>query len=358
MANEVNRLTDLIRRKMVRPPNLRPKTKLGQRTVGQRTVGQRTVGQRTVGQRTVGRDPESNVQYSQLKGEFYHEPAKLGRFISYIHDKILTDSQILTGETGIYTWILKRGHMYATELMSNQEIGSLHANMDVLTLHQNNVAKINRTLKNSRSAEQKPIAAGELLLVRGQEQATLYFNLQSGTYSEPMLKCRATELGIRRGLNKKALKAEMMSLKMECRDELVQMVQEEIVRTTGLPLERVRFLSCGAEIQQELEAIPFLKDNYRHGACRDDDDYLENVAGRNLIRRFMAFTSVANQERFQTYFDVVPVPVVPAPVVPAPVVPAPAVPVLGKRKGLNQNNNQNQRNQRNQNTRKNKASKR
>ena len=358
MANEVNRLTDLIRRKMVRPPNLRPKTKLGQRTVGQRTVGQRTVG----------RDPESNVQYSQLKGEFYHEPAKLGRFISYIHDKILTDSQILTGETGIYTWILKRGHMYATELMSNQEIGSLHANMDVLTLHQNNVANINRTLKNSRSAEQKPIAAGELLLVRGQEQATLYFNLQSGTYSEPMLKCRATELGTRRGLNKKALKAEMMSLKMECRDEIVQMVQEEIVRTTGLPLERVRFLSCGAEIQQELEAIPFLKDNYRHGACRDDDDYLENVAGRNLIRRFMAFTSVANQERFQTYFDVVPVvPAVSAPAAPAvPAVPAVPAPVLGKRKGLNQNKNQNQKNQnknqnqknQNQNTRKNKASKR
>ena len=349
MAHEVNRLTDIIRRKMVRPPNLRPKTKLGQRTVGQRTVEQ---------------DPESNVQYSQLKREFYNEPVKLERFLSYIHDKILTDSHILTGETGIYTWILKRGHMYATELMSNQEIGSLHANIDVLMLHRNNVAKINRTtLKNSRTAEQKPIAAGELLLVQGQEQGqvTLYFNLQSGTYSEPMLKCRATELGMRRGLNKKALKAEMMSLKMECRDEIVQMVQEEIVRTTGLPLERVRFLSCGAEIQQELEAIPFLQDNYRHGACRDDDDYLENVAGRNLIRRFMAFTSVANQERFQTYFNVA-VPVVPAPV-PAPV-PVP-VPVLGKRKGLNQNQrNQNQRNQnqnqknQNQNTRKNKASKR
>jgi hypothetical protein len=327
MAAE-NEWTTLIRQKMIRPPNLRPKTRFGQRTIG--------------------RDPATNVQYHSLKREYVNDPARLQPFLNEMRGRILTDEQILTGEEGIYTWILKRGHLYATRLITNQEIGTLHVNMDMLTLHRNNVRAIPRnTLKNGRGANAKPTAAGELLLIRGEEGVRIYFNLQSGTYSEPMLRCRATNLGTRRGLNKKEMRGALVALKRECREEMVREVQEEISAKTGLSFEKIRFLSCDDEIQRELEAVPFLSVNYTHGACRDDDEYHETVAGRNLIRRFMAFTSAANRNRLAEYFQ------------------SDAVsnaPVLGKRKvqGNQGQGNQAQSNQgqgNRSNTRKNKISK-
>lgn len=290
-TNGSNRVMNLIRRKIVRIPNLRPKTKLGQRTIG---VNQ------------------SEATFQQLKGEYYENPAKLQPFVNYLKGRLLEDEELAAAPEGIYTWILKRGHLYAAGLMTNQEIGSLHVNIDVLTLHQENVEFIQANLKNRRTADAKPVAAGEILVVRGQrqeqeqdekgEQPILYFNLQSGTYSEPLLKCRATALGEKQGIDKKGMKNAMDRLKRECRDEMVEEVRQAISRATGVSLERVRFLSCSEEIQRELEGVPLLQSGYSHGVCRDDDDYMESIAGRNLIRRFMATTSVENMGRFRTYF--------------------------------------------------------
>lgn len=288
----VNELENVVRRKMVRPPNFRPKTRYGQHTMG--------------------RNPNTSIQYLGLKREYSENPVQLQPLINERRRAILMDAQLLGAEEGIYTWILKRGHLYATKLITNQEIGTLHANLDVLTLHRNNVRNIqHNTLKNKRSAEAKPSAAGEFLLVRDEveeakgneaNRVRLYFNLQSGTYSEPALTCRAKALGTTRGLNAKAVKQAIHELKLECRDDMIDEVKDRIIHATGLPVENVRFLSCTEEIQRELEAIPLLHTGYVHGVCRDDDDYLENVAGRNLIRRFMAFTSVNHRQLLNTYF--------------------------------------------------------
>lgn len=291
-AASSNELTDRILRKIVRMPYLRPKTKLGQRTVG---VNQ------------------TETVFQQLKGEYYEHPIKLQPFVNDLKGKLLVDGGLAEAPEGIYTWILKRGHLYAMRLMTNQEIGSLHVNINVLTLHQENVEWIHaNTLKNTRRAEAKPVAAGEVLVARnngvgagvgvGAEDVVLYFNLQSGTFSEPLLKCRAVSLGEQKGLNKKQLKESMDRLKRACRDEMVEEVAQAISRATGVPIERVRFLSCSEEIQRELEGVRFLSSGYVHGACRDDEEYMEGIAGRNLIRRFMATTSAENMEQFRTYF--------------------------------------------------------
>ena len=274
------------------PPNLKPKTRFNQHTVG--------------------KDPNTSVQYGSLKSTYVEDPSLLKNYVQHLGTTIKMDRAILEAEEGIYTWILKRGHLYATKLVTNQEIGTLHSNLDALTLHRNNIQYINKnTLVNKRANDAKPAVAGELLLVTPQkeekdekEPVRIYFNIQSGTFSEPLIRERAVELGRSRGLNEKQLKRIPASLKQECRDEIVQEVQEELVRLTGLPTEQVRFLSCSEKIQRELEAIPFLQGVYTHGPCQDGNEYHENIAGRNLIRRFMAYTSVSNRERLNTHFNI------------------------------------------------------
>jgi hypothetical protein len=280
------------------PPNLKPKTRFNQHTVG--------------------KDPNTSVQYGSLKSAYVEKPHQLKNYVRHLKSTIKMDRAILEAEEGIYTWILKRGHLYATKLVTNQEIGTLHSNLDALTLHRNNIKHINKnTLKNGRTNDTKPTVAGELLLVtapKGAHEAQdekdpsvrLYFNIQSGTFSEPLIRKCAIELGLSRGLNEKQLRRVPATLKHECRDDIAQRVQQELARLTGLPAEQVRFLSCSEEIQRELEAVPFLQGVYTHGPCQDGNEYHENIAGRNLIRRFMAYTSVANQGLLNMYFNIKP----------------------------------------------------
>lgn len=202
---------------------------------------------------------------------------------------------------------MKRGNIYAAPLMTNQEIGSLHANINTLTLHPTNLNAFNRaTLKNTRNASNKPIAAGELLITRSPSDGsvTVYFNIQSGTFSEPLLKCHVTSLAQQRGINKKTLKNVSPLLKMECRDKMVEQIIQTMMDVTTLSSDHIRFLGCDESIQHELEGIPFLQNGkYDFGPCRDDDDYFESLAGRNLIRRFTMYTSAQDRNRLNRFFN-------------------------------------------------------
>lgn len=312
MAAEWNlsgNLGNIIRRKMVRMPNLTPKTKLGQRTLG--------------------KDPATTKQYQELKSEYYasasaDQPsetrAALNTFIRHLRGRILTNNQLLAAPSGIYTWIIKRGNIYASPLMTNQEIGSLHINIDTLTINANNLGAINRNtlknIKNKNGAIQRaiPNSAGELLLTRavdGVEVADgpirIYFNIQSGTFSEPLLKCRVKTLAEQRGINTKSNKNAASQLKMECRDGLLDQISQTMSAVIGVPLDQIRFLHCDESIQRELEAVPLLNQgDYQFGPCREDEDYFESLAGRNLIRRVAMYTSSTNRNKLNTYFTNVP----------------------------------------------------
>lgn len=314
-------LTSLRLRKMVRRPNLRPKTKLGQKTVRNTNRQERI--------------------YTDLREGFYKDPYRIAPLVQRMRDRMVHDERVAEAEEGIYTWILKRGHLHASRLLSNQEIGTLHVDLNMMTLEERDIGEekgiSSTTLANRREEEAMPMAAGELLLVRRGGETHLYFNLQSGTYSEKLLTCRATkraeEQGVRiikgaRGAEAQKTKAMVDALKVGCREEMVEEVRDEMERVTGLPKERIHFLSCEEEIQRVLESVPFLTRRYDHGPCRDDDDYMESIAGRNLIRRYSMDTPAENMAQFNTYFSwrsVAP----PAPSVPS----APSAPLsLGKRK--------------------------
>jgi hypothetical protein len=337
MASSV---ANVIRRKMVIPPNLRPKTKYGQRTVRA--------------------ENGSDVQYERLKGEYVN--GKMEPLIRFLRGRMVQDGEIREAPEGVYTWILKKSHLYASRLLTNQEIGTLHVDLNMMTLEEEDVVNGNqgkgihsRTLKNLRNASAKPVAAGEFLLVRrgvreqgdekeqeqGVDEVHLYFNLQSGTYSEQILRCLVAKKAEEQGIVLVKRKPVPDALKQQCREMMMEETRSGMSHATGIPVERIHFLSCDSEMQEVLEQVPFLAGRYEHGACREEDDYMEHTAGRNLIRRYRAMTSAENGAMLNTYFS-------------TGLPPAPAPPsMLGKRK-TNKNRNKN-KNKNNQNTKRRKV---
>lgn len=99
--------------------------------------------------------------------EFLHKlnPDRLENTKRFFSERIVKNSQLLDAYPGIYTWILRAsGNIYASKIITKQEIGTLHANLDMLT------SEVNSS---------PIIAAGE---VRKKEDGTFEFNLLSGSY--------------------------------------------------------------------------------------------------------------------------------------------------------------------------------
>jgi hypothetical protein len=90
---------------------------------------------------------------------------KLEKVKQYFKKRIVYNKNLLTAPIGIYTWILRAsGNIFASKIITKQEIGTLHKNLDMLT-----------SIDDSTPI----IAAGEFLK---KENGTFYFNLLSGTY--------------------------------------------------------------------------------------------------------------------------------------------------------------------------------
>jgi len=285
MADSFFPLNQLIQQRMIRPPQLTPKTKYGQHTLGV--------------------PPSAPVSYRRLQYSYRRDPTALQPFLNDLRGRMKKDEEISTVPEGIYSWILKRGSFYVTRLLSDQEIGSLHTNLNTLTLQEENRSAFHRnTLKNTRGADAKPVMAGELLVTEREGRPFLFFNLQSGTFTSPMMKCRIREKSAAYGWNRKQAKEHAPAMEAECRDEMVGEVMKQWIRKTGIEADQIRFLGCDAETDQMLREVPYLRSSYDHGECKEEDDYMERMAGKNLIRRFrVQDTTLENRERFHRYFQ-------------------------------------------------------
>jgi len=151
-------------------------------------------------------------------------------------------SDLTRAEDGIYTWIIKDdGKMYLSKTLGNQEIGSLHVNLDMY------------------SGEANVVAAGELK----KEGDTVTYNLRSGTYMEKVIKTRVV------------------------RNEKVKLVSDFISKNGLSP----KFLKCRA-------------DENGNGSEECTEEY-ELLAGMDIIDKTSTIvTSMAEIELYKTLFTV------------------------------------------------------
>jgi hypothetical protein len=90
---------------------------------------------------------------------------KLENIQQFFKARIVYNEKLLTAPAGIYTWILRAsGNIFALKIITKQEIGTLHKNLDMLT---------------SPEDSSPIIAAGEFFK---KEDGTFQFNLLSGSY--------------------------------------------------------------------------------------------------------------------------------------------------------------------------------
>jgi hypothetical protein len=103
---------------------------------------------------------------------FLYQPRynKMQNIVKYFLGRLVTNEQLLEAKEGYYTWIYRAsGNFYAIKTITKQEVGTLHANLKLLT----------------DSFDSSHIdAAGELELIKEESYAppTIIFNLLSGTY--------------------------------------------------------------------------------------------------------------------------------------------------------------------------------
>jgi hypothetical protein len=148
-------------------------------------------------------------------------PEKLENITKYFSDRLVTNAQLLEAKPGYYTWIYRKsGNFYAIKLITKQEVGTLHANLKLLT----------------DSYDPTEIdAAGELEIIKEENYAppTIIFNLLSGTYM--------------------AKKFEKMAAKdiLLLRNEIVRKIQIFLFEL-GIPSQ---FLECSAMECSEEEKI-------------------------------------------------------------------------------------------------------
>jgi len=90
---------------------------------------------------------------------------KLENIQQFFKARIVYNEKLLTAPAGIYTWILRAsGNIFASKIITKQEIGTLHKNLDMLT---------------SPEDSSPIVAAGEFLK---KDDGTFQFNLLSGSY--------------------------------------------------------------------------------------------------------------------------------------------------------------------------------
>jgi hypothetical protein len=151
-------------------------------------------------------------------------------------------SDLSTAGDGIYTWIIKDdGKMYLSKTLGNQEIGSLHVNLDMY------------------SGDANVIAAGELK----KEGPTVTYNLRSGTYMEKVIRTR------------------------EIRNEKVSLVSDYISKNGLSP----KFLKC--------------KTDENGNGTEDCTEEYELLAGLDIIDKTSKIvTPMAEIELYKTMFTV------------------------------------------------------
>ena len=193
----------------------------------------------------------SSVQYKGIRNK--NSVALL------FYKSIRRDIEIIDSKPGVYTWILKKINnivtFIASRVISNQELGTLHINLDKLT------------------PTGVVLGAGELLLDINKD---IYFNLSSGTF---MAKKKGEDI-----------------IK-------VSEIVKEYFKELGVDIQ---FLSCEKDISEIVERInkesgyEYMSKSDKFGTdiCQLPN---ESVTGYQILERYKIISRIENKNTFNTY---------------------------------------------------------
>jgi len=158
--------------------------------------------------------------------------------------RLLIDDQVRAAPDGIYCWLLreKEGerHVYAMKVISEQEIGSLHNFIFILTSDRSHPLTFEERFVDAAQV----LAAGELRVREGEAM----WNLQSGSFMEPIFGIKSLALVKPRTYKTAAQLRDEVAAKRARRDALVQLVSDYVpghFAEVALPAEISPFRNAG-----------------------------------------------------------------------------------------------------------------
>jgi hypothetical protein len=158
------------------------------------------------------------------EGVLFQDVRNYDALIEAFLPRMLTDDQIRDAPEGVYCWILRETegerHVYAMKVISEQEIGSLHNFLFVLTSDRSVPLTFEEKFINAAEV----IAAGELRIRNHNEEREILWNLQSGSFMEPIFGIKSLALIKPRTYKTAEQLAMEIADKLKRRDELVEIV--------------------------------------------------------------------------------------------------------------------------------------
>jgi len=205
----------------------------------------------------------------------YHTVKNYDALFKAFQPRMLVDAQVRAAPDGIYCWILRKTegvpHVYAMKVICEQEIGSLHNFIFLLS------SKPGRPLLTEDEKfidAHEVIAAGELEVkrenVKGEnvERVIRVFNLQSGSFMEPIFRMTAWQpiLGRRIPKTREMLEEEIAQKTIERKiltDQVGPFLFAEFDSmkppTLVGPLTRTNIVEHVKSISESLGGRPFIK---------------------------------------------------------------------------------------------------
>jgi len=143
---------------------------------------------------------------------FIHPIKDMDSAVAFFKEKMLVGDQIPRARDGIYSWLLKEGGLAIIPVESEQEIGSVHANLWSWT----------PTLGQVR-------AAGEL----EKHGSSIIYNLQSGSFMRDLIRKRSDQTVLMRRADSAFRALDLEPTFLRCRPEGIVDCDEPVEELSG-----------------------------------------------------------------------------------------------------------------------------
>ena len=153
-------------------------------------------------------------------------------FVDAFLPRLLVDDMIQHAPNGVYCWILRAHeegipHLYAMKVISEQEIGSLHSFLFILSSDRSQTLTANGRFRFASQV----IAAGEFRVNTLDQETVKQWNLQSGSFMAPLFSIKPLARSSPRTYKTAAQLADEVAEKYTLRNDMIRIVSSYLPGT-------------------------------------------------------------------------------------------------------------------------------